>query len=263
MNSSLKQSFRSIFAVWMRNVTVYKRTWLMNLLPNFFEPFLYLLGMGVGLGYYLNDGMEKQSYIAFIGPGLVASSAMNGAVFETTYNIFVRMNFNRLYNAYLATPTSVKDIVYGELLWATTRSVIYGFTFFLILFVFNALGHRVITSYWALLVPFALVLCGALFSVIGTAFTSVIKDINLYSYFFTLFVTPMFLFSGIFYPVSRFPYGETIAWFTPLYHCVRLMRALMQSAITESTLVSVAWLIFVTLVLLRFIPRKIAKKLIE
>ncbi len=263
MRSVTEQAWRSRYAIMMRNVTVYRRTWLMNLLPNFFEPFLYLLGMGVGLGYYLSDGMEQQSYIAFIGPGLVASAAMNGAVFETTYNIFVRMNFNRLYYAYLATPTSVQDIVYGELLWATMRAFLYGVIFFLILFVFNLLGHRVVTSYWALLVPFAIILCGAMFSVIGAFFTSMIKTIDMYSYFFTLFVTPLFLFSGIFYPVTRFPYGEVIAWFTPLYHCVRLMRGLMQGQISSDLLISTAWLIAVTALLLLFIPRKIAKKLIE
>ncbi len=82
---------RMAYAIWMRNVTAYAHTWKINLLPNFFEPILYLIGMGLGLGAYLERGMEGQDYIAFIAPGLMAAAAMNGASFETTYNMFVRM----------------------------------------------------------------------------------------------------------------------------------------------------------------------------
>ena len=109
-------NLRLAWAVWMRNYTVYRRTWLMNILPNFFEPLLYLVGMGIGLGAYVNEGMTGASYIAFIAPGLMASAAMNGATFETTFNTFVKLHFGKLYDAYLGTPAEPEDIVAGEAL---------------------------------------------------------------------------------------------------------------------------------------------------
>lgn len=250
-------------AVWLRNFTMYRHTWLVSILPNFFEPFLYLLGMGVGLGAYMSQGLSGQDYIAFIAPGLVASAAMNGASFEATYNVFVRMHFAKLYNAYLATPASIEDIMAGEILWAVFRSVFYGVIFVFILGIYTLVGYPLITQKTVLLLPFVLTLIGALFAAIGLFFTSVIKSIDLFSYYFTLFLTPLFLFSGIFYPVSRFPHGETIAWFTPLYHCVRLCRGVMQGPLTVDHTISVAWLLVVTWLLYRLMPRFIKKKLLS
>ena len=81
-------------AVWMRNLTVYRHTWWTNILPNFFEPLLYLIGMGIGLGFYVGEEMGGESYLVFIAPGLMAAAAMNGATFETTYNMFVKLFYN-------------------------------------------------------------------------------------------------------------------------------------------------------------------------
>lgn len=250
-------------AVWRRNVTEYSHTWKMNLLPNFFEPLLYLVGMGIGLGYYLTSGMEGQNYLAYIAPGLMASAAMNGASFETTYNMFVKMTFARLYDAYMSTPAQVEDIAMGELMWAVTRSMIYGVAFLLVVAALAPFGVSILTSPTAVLIPFALVLVGAVFALIGQAFTSLIQQIDLYSYYYTLFLTPLFLFSGIFFPVDRFPAGETIAWFTPLYHCVRLMRGLAQGPLTGEHLVSVLWLLTVVVVLGAVVPRRLRKRLMR
>lgn len=263
MNFWSEINLRHVFAVWMRNVTIYKRSWLTNLLPNFFEPLLYLFGMGVGLGGYLHSGMNGASYLSFIAPGLVAAAAMNGASFEVTYNVFVRMHMSRLYNAYLCTPATVVDVILGELFWATTRAFLYGLIFFLVLFVFQLNGDTIITSPLAVFVPAAIVLIGALFSVIGLLFTAIIKSIDLYSYYFTLFLTPLFLFSGIFYPVDRFPHGATIAWCTPLYHGVRLMKGLMRGPFGMEETISLAWLIIATIILYALIPQQMRKKLVS
>ncbi len=254
------QSLRAIFAIWMRNVTVYKRTWAMNLLPNFFEPFLYLLGMGIGLGSYVKGGLTPD-YIAFIAPGLVAVSAMNGASFETTYNMFVRMNFNRLYDAYLASPARISDVIIGEVLWSATRATLYGMVFLMAVGFFELLGHSVITSERCLFVLPALFIVGLVFGVTGALFTSLITVIDMFGYYFTLFLTPMFLFSGIFYPVDRFPYGEQIAWFTPLYHAVRLMRGLMQGEWQAQHTNSLLWLMTIAVVLLMILPKMYKNKL--
>jgi lipooligosaccharide transport system permease protein len=250
-------------AVWRRNLTVYRHTWMMNVLPNFFEPLLYLLGLGVGLGFYIGDGFGGPAdYLVFIAPGLMAAAAMNGASFETTYNMFVKMNFAKLYDAYLSTPCQLQDIAFGELMWAVTRALIYGIGFLVVLGGFTAAGYPILQGWGVLLLPPALALVGAVFALIGQLFTSLVRVIDLYSYYFTLWLTPLFLFSGIFFPVDRFPGGPEIAWFTPLYHGVRLVRGLSQSQLGGAELVSVAWLAVVALALMAVVPRAMRRRMI-
>lgn len=249
-------------AVWRRNFTVYRHTWMLNILPNFFEPLLYLLGMGLGLGFYLREGLGGGEYLAFIAPGLMAAAAMNGASFETTYNMFVKMTFAKLYDAFLCTPCQLQDIAFGELMWAVTRALIYGCGFLLVLIGFTAAGYPILSGWAPLALPLALALVGALFALIGQLFTAVVTVIDLYSYYFTLWLTPLFLFSGIFFPVDRFPAGTEIAWCTPLYHAVRLVRGLCRSELGGAELVSAAWMAVLTLVLLWAVPRVMRRRMI-
>ena len=253
---------RMAAAVWMRNLTLYLSTWKMNILPNFFEPLLYLVGMGVGLGAYLGEDVGGIPYVAYIAPGLMAAAAMNGAVFETTYNVFIKMNFGRLYDAYLGTPCQTQDSAFGELMWAASRAMVYGCTFLLVTLACSfLLDMGLVTSWWALFIPFAVLGTGVLFGVIGELFTSMVKTIDLFSYFYTLFLTPLFLFSGIFFQVSRFPGGDEIAWFTPLFHCVRLTRDLAHGTVGGSTVVSLAWIVVVTTIAYSFVPGRMRKLL--
>ena len=256
---------RMVAAVWLRNLTVYRHSWHVTILPNFFEPLLYLLGMGLGVGGYVakGGGVEGQEYLSFIGPGLMAAAAMNGASFEVTYNMFVKMNFGRIYDAFLATPATVEDLVVGELLWAVTRALLYGVCFLVVLGGFTLAGYPILTSPAALLLPVAIALTGAFFAVLGAAFTARVRAIEMYSYYFTLFVTPLFLFSGIFYPVNRFPHGEAIAWWTPLYHAVRLARGLAQGPLGWEHAVDVAWLLVVGAALLALVLRTMRRRVIK
>lgn len=249
------------WAVFMRNFTAYSRTWKMNLLPNFFEPVVYLLGMGVGLGYYMSGGMETNEYLAFIAPGLAVSAAMNGASLEATYNMYLKMTHTKLYAAYLSTPAQIQDIAFGELVWACARALIYGVAFLSVVGVMTAAGYPIITSPYVVAMPLVLILVGATFALIGQLFTSAIEQMDLYSYYYTLGLTPLFLFSGIFFPVDRFPYGETIAWFTPLFHGVELSHGLCQGPLRWSHLGNAGWMIGVVLLLLVVVPRRLRKRL--
>ena len=254
--------FRMATAIWQRNLALYRRTWLMNILPNFFEPVLYLVGMGIGLGAYMSGELEGSAYLAFIAPGLMAAAAMNGATFETTYNVFIKLHFQRLYDAYLGTPAMIQDIVAGELMWAVTRASIYGFGFLVVLGALTLWGYPILTSPLAVLLPLLVALTGLLFALIGAVFTALIKTIDLYSYFFTLFLTPLFLFSGIFFPTDRFPYGDTVAWFTPLYHAVRVARGLAQGPLELEHAVSVGWIVVASAVLMLIVPRLMRRRLV-
>ena len=188
---------RHAAAVWRRNALVFSKVWKGALLPQFVDPLFYLVALGFGLGTYVAR-INGVPYEDFIAPGLIASAAMWSASFETTYNVYMRMNENKLYDAVLATPVEVQDLVAGDLSWSASRSVVYGTSFLVIVALFG-----LISSPWAVLIPPFVLLGGLCFSVIGYTFTALIPKIDLYSYFFTLGITPMFLFSGIFFPFER------------------------------------------------------------
>jgi lipooligosaccharide transport system permease protein len=217
----LVPSPRHAVRVWRRNARVFSKVWRGALLPQFLDPLFYLVALGFGLGTYVAT-VNGVPYEDFIAPGLIASAAMWAASFETTYNVYLKMNENRLYDAILATPIEVQDLAAGDIAWGATRSAVYGTTF---LGVVTAFG--LVDSWWALAIPIAVFLGGLCFSVLGYTFTALIPKIDLYSYYFTLGITPMFLFSGIFFPFERLPgWVEVAAWFTPLYHLVEVTRGL-------------------------------------
>ena len=235
---------RAAWRLWQRNASIYRRTYKLNILPNFFEPVLYLLAMGIGLGAYLDpiDGVE---YIHYIAPGLVATAAMYGTSFEVTFNCFVKMEFGRVYDAAISTPLTIEDVALGEILWGTTRSLIYGVVFLGIASLFG-----VVNTPLAVLAPIAIALIGLMFSVVGLTFTAMIPVIDYFTYYWTLFMTPMFLFSGIFFPLDRLPgWVSVVAWFMPLHHAVDLMRSLTLTGDAREAVLSAAWIAGLTAIM--------------
>jgi lipooligosaccharide transport system permease protein len=185
---------------------------------------------------------------------------MFAASFESTFNTFVKFEINKIYDAIITTPINAEDVVAGEYLWAGTRAALYGTAFLAVLTVLGfAFDEPLITSFWAVLIPPTLLVIGIMFSVMGTLFTSLIQRIDFYAYYFTLVVTPLFLFSGIFFPVEDFPSPvPQIAWFTPLYHAVNVCRALATGP-TPAVLVDVAWILVFTLAL-ALVPVQIMRR---
>jgi len=213
-------SWPHALSVCRRNATMYRRTWKLNILPNFFEPVFYLWSIGLGLGAYVSD-MAGMSYVQFLVPGLVCASAMNGASYEVTYNVYVRLHYEKMYAAMLTTPIEPEDILVGELLWALVRAGIYGGAFVLVASVFGLVP-------WpgGLLVLPVIAMSGLLFAAIGLSFTLRIENMDYFSFYFTLFLTPLFLFSDIFFPISERFHGLwlVVAEALPLLHPVRLAR---------------------------------------
>ena len=239
---------RGAFRVWQRNLTIFKKYWKSIMFPNFVEPLLYLGALGLGLGTFIQQGgINGQEYVAFIAPGLLASNAMFAASFESTFDTFVKLRFDKVYDAIITTPVNAEDVVVGEYLWAGTRAALYGTGFLGMLLVLGtAFGEPLITSPWALFIPPMLLVIGVMFSVLGTLFTSLISHIDLFAYYFTLVVTPLFLFSGIFFPVENFPAPvPQVAWFTPLYHAVNVCRELATGP-SPAVLVDVLWILVFT-----------------
>lgn len=251
---------RSALRLWRRNATAYSHSWQLNILPNFFEPIFYLLAIGFGLGRFVDtiDGVEYARYIA---PGLAATSAMYGASFDVTFNVFVKLHFGKVYDAVVFTPLSPEDVVAGETMWALTRSLIYALPFVLITGLFG-----LIHSPWVLATPLAALAMGFCFSMIGLAFTSLIPKIDLFSFYFTLFVTPMFLFSGIFFPIETLPaWAQPVAWFSPLFHAAALFRELFGVFGTDLGAAAghFAWLVVVGLVFFPVAPNVFRHRLVN
>ncbi|MFL5869478.1 MAG: ABC transporter permease [Solirubrobacterales bacterium] len=248
---------RYAFAVWKRNAVVFSKLWKGALWPQFLDPLFYLLALGFGLGTYVAS-VNGVPYKEFIGPGLIASAAMWAASFETTYNVYLRMNETRLYDNILSTPVEVPDLVAGDLAWSSTRAALYGTSFLIVVTAFG-----LISSWWAILIPPLVLVGGLCFSVIGYSFTSLIPKIDLYSYFFTLGITPMFLFSGIFFPFDQLPtWAEVIAWCTPLYHLVEITRGMATGPELLSILGNLAWLLVVSAALFAIPVRALRRRLV-
>jgi lipooligosaccharide transport system permease protein len=202
-----------------RNLMVYRRIWLV-IFSGFFEPLFYLFSMGFGLGHFVGH-VQGFSYASFIAPALLASSAMNGAIYDAT-NVFWKLRYARVYDAILSTPVGPADVAVGESIWAVFRGVIYSFGF---LIVIAALG--LVHSWWALLALPAAALIGSAFAGLGVAAMTYFRSWQDFE-LLALVQLPMFLFSTTFYPITVYPHAiQWVVRVTPLYHAIQLLRTLI------------------------------------
>lgn len=245
-----------IWKVFRRNLLVYSRTWKVSLSFNFFEPLFYLAAFGFGLGAYVQP-LEGVSYVEYLAPGLIASSAMFATAYECTYGIYIKMEFQKAYQAIVATPAGIDDVVMGDMLFGAFKSVLYGVV---ILLVITALG--LVSSPWALLIPLVLALSGLLFAAVSAIWTGLVPNIDSFNYFFSLIMTPLFLLSGVFFPLTDMPaLVQKIAWVSPLYHVVNVTRGLASGMVGLHLLQDVIWLLLAAILLLP-IPIFLLRRLI-
>lgn len=218
---------RGALAVWRRNVLVWRKLIVPSLLINFGEPLLYLLGLGFGLGAFIGE-MAGLPYLTFLASGIAASSAMNTASFEGMYSVYTRMVPQRTYESILATPLGVDDIVAGEMLWCATKSTISGIAILAVAFAFGA-AHGLSA---VLAVP-VFFLTGLAFAGPALVMAAFSKGYDFFSYYFTLFITPMFMLCGVFYPTAGLPdFLQPVVRALPLTHAVELIRPLMAGQAT-------------------------------
>jgi lipooligosaccharide transport system permease protein len=246
-----------------RNILVYRHQWII-IVSGAFEPIFYLLGIGLGLGSIvetvpLADG-RSVPYAAFVGPALLATAAMNGAVFETIFNVFFKLNYAKTYEGVLATPMGISEIAIGEMLWALMRSALYAVAMFLIML---AMG-LILSPLGVLMIPAALLVAAA-FAAAGLAGTSYLRTVNDFDIPLGLIVMPMFLFSGTFFPIEGVLPGwlVTIITFTPLYHGIELIRGLSTGIVGLEQLVSLAYLIGFFTICMWIAMRQMERKLIK
>jgi len=236
-----------------RKLMVYRRLWV-HLISGFFEPVFYLLSIRIGIGKLVGnvnlDG-HAISYAAFVAPALLAASAMNGAVFDSTFGVFFNLKYAKTYDAILATPMAVEDVAVGEIGWALLRGVMYATAFLVVMAVMG-----LITSWWAILALPGATLIGFAFGAVGMAGTSYMRSWLDFE-FVQLSILPLFLFSATFYPLSTYPRAlQVLVQCTPLYQGVAIERALTTGTVGPDILLHVLYLSIMGLVGLRIASRR-------
>jgi lipooligosaccharide transport system permease protein len=244
-----------------RSLYLYRRTWLV-LVSGFFEPLFYQLAVGFGIGSLIGSvpGPDGQPvpYQLFVAPALLASSAMNGAIFEVTFNVYGKLRWDKVYDAMLATPLGVGDIALGEIAWALFRGLLYAIGFVLVILLLGLFR----SPFFLFAIPAAM-LIGFAFAAVGMAATTFVRswqDFDLIQ----LILLPLFLFSATFYPISTYPpILQTIIQLTPLYHGVDLIRSLALGVIGPGLLVHVAYLLVMGFAGLFVVSRRLDKLLLK
>ena len=252
---------RRAFRLIERNLYVYRHGWIV-IVSGFFEPLFYLLSIGFGLGALVGSvpgpGGREIPYQLFIAPALLASSSMNGAITEATLNFFFKLKYQKTFDSILSTPLSVADIALGELGWALIRGALYTLGFLGVM-VFLNIG----VSPWLLLTVPAALLISFAFGAVGMAATSFMRtwqDFDLIQ----LFVLPMFLFSGTFYPLDAYPEAARfVVQLTPLYQGVDLLRSLAVGVVDGSAIVHVVYLLVMGVAGLVVVSRRLDRLLLK
>ena len=231
-------SLRS-FTVFYRNFMVWLRYYKPGIIGDVFEPLLYLAALGFGVGKFIHH-IDGISYVEYIVPGIIASSSMYAAAFESTFGAYTRMVTNGIYEAILLTPVGIEDIVLGEIFWGTAKAFMSGIAVLMVGIIFGW-----VISPLALFIPIIILLNGILFSSLSLLITSFSPSYDFFSYYFTIAISTMFLFSGVFYPVSSLPYFvKYFVYLMPLYYTVGIMRLL-----DEGKLYPVIFVYFVIIIL--------------
>ena len=244
--------------VWQRNRDVFLRLWKTEVGGIIAEPIVILAALGFGLGAYVED-INGKSYGEFVAPGIIASYAMFHAVFECTFSTYLRMETHRIFDGIIVTPINVEDLVMGEIAWGATRSTltatsILGFTYIL----------GLVSSPWALLIIPVSFVVGLMFASIAITVTALVPYINSLNSFFTLFVTPMWFFSGVFFPLDELPSAvSTLAWLSPLTPAAHLVRGLafgeLGWSLLGSFLAMMGFLVFFLALALHLMRRRLIK----
>lgn len=244
-----------------RNLMVYRRTWIV-IVSGFFEPLFYLVGIGFGIGSLVGSVSTESglpvSYALFVAPALMASSAMNGAIYDSTMNIFFKLKYARTYEAVLSTPVGIADVAIGEVTWALIRGTLYSFGFIVVML---ALG--LVASPWAILALPAAMLIGFAFASIGIAITTFLRtwqDFDIVQ----LIMLPLFLFSATFFPITVYPPALRIfVELTPLYHGIDLIRGLTTGDIGPRLGLDAGYLVLVGLIALAIASRRLQRLLLK
>jgi lipooligosaccharide transport system permease protein len=212
-----------VFTVWRRNLDVYRVTWKVNFLPPILEPIFYLVAFSAGLGGFVGsvpyDG-ESVGYTAFIAPGMIGISVMFQGFFECTYGSYIRMYYQKTFDAIVATPVSLEEVILGELFWGATKSAIAAAIMCVVIRIYGVMSFPDLLA-----IPILAFIGGFFFACLGMCYTSISPGIDAFNYPIFLGITPMMLLSGTYFPLSGLPeWAQKAALVSPLTHLVEVIR---------------------------------------
>ncbi len=223
--------------VWLRNARVWSRNWKTSLVGTIGEPLFYFLGLGYGLSTIVPP-IGGLSYLNYVVPGLMLSAVMHSTTIEATYSTFSKLEHQQIHASMTLAPLTFEEIVLGEMLWAVTKGLASGITVLLLAFLTG-----VVPPWPGILLVGLLLLGGLIFASLGMIVTSLAKSYDSFNYYFTLVISPMFFFSGIFFPLDSLgPWAGVISWLFPLTHLVAVSRALCHGTAGGALLPELAWL---------------------
>jgi lipooligosaccharide transport system permease protein len=242
--TSLAHPRSTIGRVYEHRFVQYRRTYRATIFTSFLSPILFLTAMGLGLGSYVspsaNTSLGGVPYLVFLAPGLLAATAMQAASFEATFQIMAGLVWNKIFHAMYATPITPRDIALGNLAWIATRLTLVSTIFVLVIVVFGAAQSPLIV----LAIP-AAVLTGMAFAAPMAAFSATQSTPDRFATIFRFGITPLFLFSGTFFPITSLPSAlQALAWLTPLFHGVALTRGLSLGTIGTDPLAAVVHVLY-------------------
>jgi lipooligosaccharide transport system permease protein len=248
--------------IWRRDMESWRKYYKASLVGALGEPILSLLAIGYGLGRFVDiaagTGGATVSYAQFLAPGILASAAMNAASFEATFGSFTRMTEQKTYDAILATPIGIREIVAGDALWAASKATLAGTAVLLV-----AAGAGMVRSPCALVRPFVALVIGLVFATMGLVVSSRARAYDFFTYYFTLVISVMYFLSGIFFPLASLPaWAQAVAWCLPLTHAVALSRACVAGTVGIAALGHLAVLLGVLLVSYALAVRWVGRRLI-
>jgi lipooligosaccharide transport system permease protein len=247
------------YRVWQRNRDASLRLWKTELWPPFAEAVMTLVAFGYGLGMYIKGDVEGTSYMQFIAPAIVMTAVLFTASFECMFGTYFRMKIEKVFDAIIATPITIEEVVSAEVMWAATRAAFTGFAVMTVLLVMG-----MVPSAWAITIPFICFITGFMLGAIAVMVTSFVPSINSFNYYITLGVIPMQLFSGVYFPVSSMSDAmRTVAYISPFYPCVQLTRAVFNGWITADLLGYLAWILALSVVAYFFAVNLMRRRLIK
>lgn len=211
---------KRVLSIWYRHFRVYISNFLSNAFPPFFEPLIFLAGLGVGFSGYIQN-MGAMNYILFLASGLIVTSAMYTATFECTYGTFVRLEHDMVYDGMLGAPLSPNDLIIGEILFVGTKGFFFSMAVLLVTWVAGIINYPL-----SIMSAFVGFITGIMFGTLSIFITSLVRNLNHFNFYFTGLISPMFFFSGVVFPLENLPKTFMyIAEIIPLTHVVRLARA--------------------------------------
>jgi lipooligosaccharide transport system permease protein len=248
----------ALAGVMSRDVVLFRRYWKATTFSSIVQPTIYLLAFGLGFGSLVSH-VGHVKYVEYVATGVVATAVLFSSAFPGMFNTFIRWQFQRTYDALLAAPVDVEELVTAEILWISIRAGVYGLAPLIVGFFFGLSPQLGML----LVIPIGIV-TGFGFAAFGVLIAAVAKTIDNFNYVTSAVLTPMFLVAGTFFPISSLPHGlRTIAQFNPLYHCVALVRDVSLNTIVTADLLHTAVLVVFALVVWRLAVWRLESRLID